>query len=124
MNGKKTNWIGKIGTLALIGALALGTVSTFAQQAPQAQTGDKAAATHAKKAPRASKATLPQGTKFSVNSATAAELDRLPRVGPKLAQRIVDYRTAHKGFKSLDELRNVKGCGAKVLEGMKPYLSL
>jgi competence protein ComEA len=46
-----------------------------------------------------------------LNTATAAQLDQLPGVGPVLAQRIVDYRTQHNGFRSVDELREVSGIG-------------
>ena len=75
----------------------------------------------APKAPKASKAKLTVGNQVNINTATTEELAKLPRVGLKVAQRIVEYRTAHRSFKSVDELRNVKGVGAKVLEGIKPY---
>ncbi|WTO78104.1 ComEA family DNA-binding protein [Streptomyces sp. NBC_00210] len=47
----------------------------------------------------------------SLNSATVEQLDTLPGVGPVLAQHIVDYRTQHGGFRSVDELRDVDGIG-------------
>ncbi|MFF9620319.1 helix-hairpin-helix domain-containing protein [Streptomyces griseosporeus] len=47
----------------------------------------------------------------SLNSATVEQLDTLPGVGPVLAQHIVDYRTEHGGFRSVDELREVNGIG-------------
>ncbi|MGW1872127.1 helix-hairpin-helix domain-containing protein [Streptomyces sp. NPDC001975] len=47
----------------------------------------------------------------SLNTATVEQLDALPGVGPVLAQHIVDYRTEHVGFRSVDELRQVKGIG-------------
>jgi competence protein ComEA len=47
----------------------------------------------------------------NLNSATAAELDQLPGVGPVLAQRIVDWRTAHGGFTAVSQLRQVTGIG-------------
>ncbi|MYW20062.1 ComEA family DNA-binding protein [Streptomyces sp. SID2955] len=47
----------------------------------------------------------------SLNTATADQLDTLPGVGPVLAQHIVDYRTRHGGFRSVDELREVNGIG-------------
>ena len=51
------------------------------------------------------------GGRVNINLATLAELDTLPGIGPALAQRIVDYRTAHGGFRSVDELRKVEGIG-------------
>ncbi|MFJ2646646.1 helix-hairpin-helix domain-containing protein [Streptomyces sp. NPDC087420] len=46
-----------------------------------------------------------------LNTATAEQLDTLPGVGPVLAQHILDYRTEHGGFRSVDELREVNGIG-------------
>ncbi|GAA2538172.1 hypothetical protein GCM10010423_39620 [Streptomyces levis] len=51
------------------------------------------------------------GAPVSLNTATLDQLDTLPGVGPVLAQHIVDYRTQHGGFRSVDELREVNGIG-------------
>ncbi|MFB7505069.1 helix-hairpin-helix domain-containing protein [Streptomyces broussonetiae] len=47
----------------------------------------------------------------SLNTATVDQLDSLPGVGPVLARHIIDYRTQHGGFRSVDELREVNGIG-------------
>ncbi|MER5882286.1 ComEA family DNA-binding protein [Streptomyces sp. NPDC001941] len=53
------------------------------------------------------------GGPLSLNSATAEQLDTLPGVGPVLARHIVDYRTEHGGFRSVEELREVNGIGER-----------
>lgn len=49
----------------------------------------------------------------SLNTATTDQLETLPGVGPVLAQHIVDYRTQHGGFRSVDQLREVNGIGER-----------
>uniref|UniRef100_A0AAU2A9H9 ComEA family DNA-binding protein n=1 Tax=Streptomyces sp. NBC_00093 TaxID=2975649 RepID=A0AAU2A9H9_9ACTN len=49
----------------------------------------------------------------SLNTATVDQLDTLPGVGPVLAQHIIDYRTQHGGYRSVDELREVNGIGER-----------
>ncbi|MFF4530371.1 helix-hairpin-helix domain-containing protein [Streptomyces sp. NPDC001407] len=58
----------------------------------------------------------------SLNSATAEQLDSLPGVGPVLAQHIVDYRTEHGGFRSVDELRHVNGIGTRRFTDLRPLV--
>ncbi|WP_280857579.1 helix-hairpin-helix domain-containing protein [Streptomyces sp. SAI-144] len=53
----------------------------------------------------------PAAAPVSLSTATVDQLDTLPGVGPVLAQHIVDYRTQHGGFRSVDELREVNGIG-------------
>lgn len=48
---------------------------------------------------------------ITLNTATVDQLDSLPGVGPVLARHIIDYRTTHGGYRSVDELREVKGIG-------------
>ena len=59
-----------------------------------------------------------------LNTATAAQLEALPRIGPALAARIVAYRTAHGPFRTVDELGEVGGIGPKTLEGLRDLVTL
>jgi competence protein ComEA len=60
----------------------------------------------------------------NLNSATLDQLDGLPGVGPVTAQKILDWRTAHGAFTSIDELLEVDGIGDKTLADMAPRLTL
>jgi competence protein ComEA len=57
-----------------------------------------------------------------LNSASASEFEALPGVGPVLAQRIVDWRTANGSFRSIDELGEVSGIGDSILEQLRPLV--
>lgn len=59
---------------------------------------------------------------INLNTATAAQLEALPGIGPALAQRIVEYRQMHGRFQSVDELLEVRGIGPKRLENIRPYV--
>jgi len=61
--------------------------------------------------------------KVNINSASAQQLTALPGVGEKLAERIVEYRQKAGGFKSVQELMNVKGVGEKSSSNLQPYLT-
>ncbi|WP_418957002.1 helix-hairpin-helix domain-containing protein [Streptomyces tritici] len=62
------------------------------------------------------------GMPVSLNAATVEQLDTLPGVGPVLAQHIVDYRTEHGGFRSVGELREVSGIGARRFAELEPLV--
>lgn len=59
-----------------------------------------------------------------LNAADLAALDTLPGVGPVLAQRILDWRTQHGRFTSVDELGEVSGIGEKLLSQLTPLVTL
>ena len=60
----------------------------------------------------------------NINQASAEELARLPRVGAKLAQRIVQHRTDHGAFRRPEDLMQVKGVGEKFFATLKPYVAV
>jgi competence protein ComEA len=64
------------------------------------------------------------GAMVDLNVGDVTALDALPGVGPVLAQRIVDWRTAHGRFTSIDELDEVSGIGAKLLAEIRPHVRL
>ena len=60
----------------------------------------------------------------NINQATSAEFARLPRVGAKLADRIVAHRKEHGPFRRIEDLMEVKGVGEKFFSTLKPYLTV
>jgi competence protein ComEA len=110
-----------------IGPATLERVRSWVQVSPVANTdatppGNKPVArkpTSGRKTGSKKEASLTEPT--DINQATAVELQRLPGIGPKISQRIVDERS--KGtFKSVDDLRRVQGIGPKTLERLRPYI--
>ncbi len=59
-----------------------------------------------------------------LNSATVTELDAVKGIGPAKAKAIVDYREKNGSFKSVDDLKNVKGFGKKTIEKLRPELTV
>jgi competence protein ComEA len=68
-------------------------------------------------------ASLPGG-RVHLNSATLEQLDQLPGIGPVTAQKIIDYRTEHGAFGSVDELDAVSGIGPARLEELRDLVDL
>ncbi|WP_317581860.1 helix-hairpin-helix domain-containing protein [Kocuria rhizophila] len=73
---------------------------------------------------KASRGAAAGGTLVNLNTATAAELETLPRVGPVLAQRIVDFRTQHGPFTAPEQLDDVSGVGPTMLEALLPLVTV
>lgn len=63
-----------------------------------------------------------QSSLLNLNTATAAQLDGLPGIGPVLAGRIVEYRDQHGPFTSVDELANVQGISPRLVEDLRPLV--
>ena len=89
----------RTGALALASALLLAIAANAADSAPLTGT-------------------------VNVNTASVAELQLLPGVGEARANALVELRKSRGGFKSVDELKDVKGIGDAGLERMRPYVRL
>jgi competence protein ComEA len=72
----------------------------------------------------ASSAAGAPGGRVDVNTAGAAELERLPGIGPALAQRIVSWRAANGPFRAVEDLQRVPGIGVAKLERLRPVVSV
>jgi competence protein ComEA len=64
------------------------------------------------------------GALVNINTASLEELDALDGVGPSTAQKIIDYRTEHGGFKTIDEIKEVPGIGDAKFAAMKDSITV
>ncbi len=71
-----------------------------------------------------SSATEEQSGRININTAGVSELDSLPGIGPSKAQAIIDYRNQNGPFRSVDDLVNVPGIGAKILETIRDLITV
>ncbi len=62
--------------------------------------------------------------KISINKATYEELITLPGIGPKTAERIIEYRDTYGPFWTLEDIKNVKGIGDKKYAKLKEYITI
>ena len=84
-------------------------VGSAAAQAPEAAPAD---------APRV------QSERIDLNSATSVELETLPGVGPRTAERILDYRREHGGFERIEDLMDVRGIGERTFLRLRPLVTV
>jgi len=96
---------------AALVAAALAGVPVLGQEAPPAKAAAK---------PSASTGAAP----LNLNTATAAQLETLPGIGARTAERIIEYRTKNGGFKKVEELMNVKGVGEKSFLKLKALIAV
>jgi competence protein ComEA len=71
-----------------------------------------------------STAATPGVKRVNINTATLAELDTLPKIGPSIAQRIIDYRTKNGPFKKIEDIKNVSGIGDATYEAIKDLITV
>ncbi|HEV2108173.1 MAG TPA: ComEA family DNA-binding protein, partial [Thermomicrobiales bacterium] len=61
---------------------------------------------------------------ININLATEAELDALPGIGPALARRIIERRTSLGRFTSVDELEDIQGISARMVDELRPFVTV
>jgi competence protein ComEA len=61
---------------------------------------------------------------LNINTASAADLDGLPGIGPSIAQRIIEYRTSNGPFQSVEDLQKVKGIGPALFTKIAPLITV
>jgi competence protein ComEA len=62
--------------------------------------------------------------KVNINTATLEQLQTLPRIGPAIAQRILDFRKENGNFKRVEDLMKVRGIGEKVFNQLKDLITV
>ena len=96
-------------TLALLAAAAMPAAAQQTSPKPAARSTAKAAAP-----------TSP----INLNTATQAQLESLPGIGAKAAERILEFRQKNGSFKKIEDLMKVKGIGEKNFLKLKPYITV
>lgn len=74
--------------------------------------------------PSAANGTVSAGARININTADSATLELLPRVGPALAARIIQWRDSNGRFRSIEDLMSVSGIGEKTFAGLRDLITV
>ena len=101
------------GTGLVIGVLAAALVSTAVLRSGRVTIPTASTARESRPWP---------DMRLDVNSATDVELNALPGIGPRLAERVAADRQANGAFESIEDLQRVQGIGPRLVERMRPFV--
>jgi competence protein ComEA len=102
----------------------IAAVDSARRQAKSKQASPRVASSRRRQRPTLDSGRVPDPVApIDVNAASAAELERLPRVGPALAARIVAWREKNGPFESLESLRHVRGIGPATARLLAPLVT-
>ena len=111
---------GRSGTRGVVTVQTSGLRAPAAAEAPAEEPDPEPAAESQTAEPEKTEPDFP----LDLNTATAEELTALPGIGEVLAQRIVDFRTENGPFRIIDELKDVRGIGDAIFDGLKDYITV
>ena len=111
--------------------MVLSSIGAYADHAPRVERAriqlpqfDQDPAPQQPDAPPSAASKAPKGGALNVNTASAAELEELPGIGPATAARIVEYRQKNGNFKKVEDLMNIRGIGEKSFLKLKPLITV
>lgn len=94
------------------------------EQVNQARVAGKSSSKAASSAVAKEKSNQKQSGLININTADQKSLESLPKIGPAIASRIIDYRNVNGSFKSIEEIKNVKGIGDKTFEQIRDLITV
>ncbi len=119
----------QIALMLLAGALLIGGVVSLvsryaADRTPDFEVRKGAVAPPSESVPDTARNMPTPTALIDLNRALEKDLQRLPRIGPKTARRIVEYRNQHGPFRRVEDLTAVQGIGPKTLERLRPLITV